>query len=157
MKDEKGHGSDARGGEADHQSGVKVLGREIPVASKVLDIIRNSPNGFSVTPSGSVPTSGYMVSLSGHSAYVPLGALAGPRAREIIQNYVNANAALFANQSAHIGGWHDTNAGHVVLDVSHNMQNRTEAIRTGRDRNQIAIYDIKHGKEIKTGGTGDKR
>ncbi len=154
MKDALGHGSDPRGG-ADHQSGVTNLGRGVSVSSKVLDIIRNSPNGFSVTPTGQVPTSGFMVSLPGHSMFLPINTLGGPRALSVLQQYANAHAVPLREPGAHLGGWHDMDAGHVVLDVSHNIRDKATALRLGHERNQIAIWDVKHGREIKTGGTGD--
>jgi hypothetical protein len=135
---------------------VKSLGREIQVSPKVLDIIRNSPEGFSVTPAGVIPTSGYMVSLPGHSAFLPMGALTGPGAQAILQNYANAHAAPLSEPGAHFGGWHDTSANHVVLDVSHNVKDRSEAIARGRAQNQISIWDVKGKREIQTGGTGDQ-
>jgi hypothetical protein len=55
-----------------------------------------------------------------------------------------------------IGGWHDTEHGEVVLDPVENIQDRDKAVALGAERNQQAIWDVKAGEEIPTGGTGDR-
>lgn len=147
MKDAKGHGSDA------HSTGVNKIGK--PLLQKVLDTIRNNPNGFSVTLNGEQPKRGYMVALPGHSEILHAGDLHGPNGPSIINGYVTAHAGALAAPGAHIGGWHDPDTNQVYLDVSHNISGRAIAIQAGRDRNQKAIYDVKRGKDIRTGGSGE--
>ena len=147
MKDAKGHGSDA------HQTGVNKVGK--PLLQKVLDTIRNNPEGFSVTLEGDQPKSGYMVALPGHSEILNAGDLHSERGPSIINGYVAAHAGALMQPGAHIGGWHDPDSGKVYLDVSHNIPGRFQAIQAGITRNQKAIYDVKRGKDIKTGGTGE--
>jgi hypothetical protein len=146
MKDAKGHGSDA------HSSGVNKVGQ--PVSQKVLDTIRSNPNGFSVTLGGEQPKGGYMVSMPGHSMILDANELAGPNGAKIIQDYVSSHADALAEPGAHIGGWTHGETGKTYLDVSHNIPSRAVAVQAGRQRNQIAIFDVKRGKEINTGGDG---
>ena len=152
MKDPKGHGSDARGA---HSGGVDKIGQPIKLHPKVLDAIRNQPNGFSVTLEGKQPTSGYMVANPGHSEIHNPDDIASERGPGIIQNYVMAHAGALMEPGAHIGGWTDPESKKTYLDVSHNIPGRFSAIQAGIDRNQKAIYDVKRGKDIKTGGTGE--
>jgi hypothetical protein len=94
-----------------------------------------------------------MVAVPGRTQYVDAADLAGPRGKQIIDGFVRANSDLYANNPAmHIGGW--TNNGKVSLDPSERIANPDKAYAAGVARNQISIWDVKHGKEIPTGGTG---
>jgi len=151
MKDAKGHGSDPRGA---HSGGVQKVGQ--PVSQKVIDIIRSNPGGFSTTLAGQQPTSGYMVSLPGHTQILDAKELAGPRGPEIVNAYAAAHANVLKEPGAHVGGWTDKESGKTYLDVSHNIANREAAIKAGQARNQIAIWDVAKSDEIRTGGTGEE-
>jgi hypothetical protein len=150
MKDAKGHGSDPRGGGSTHQNGVKHVG----VSDAVLNMIRSNPHGFSVTLDGKTPSGGYMVSLPGSSRIVRAADLAGENGRGIINDFAVRNAGALMQPGAHIGGWTDRHSGRTYLDVSQNIPGRFNAIQEGKKRNQIAIYDVRRGREIRTGGTG---
>jgi hypothetical protein len=77
---------------------------------------------------------------------------AGPGGQKIINDFVQKNSDLYANNPAmHIGGW---NEGKVSLDPSENIADRNKAYSEGVARNQISIWDVKNQKEIPTGGTG---
>ena len=130
-KDAKGHGSNPRGGPAAHQEGVNKVGKAAPPVSKLaLDTIRNNPGGFSVRPNGAQPTAGHMVSVPGRTQYVNASDLAGPGGQKIINDFVQKNSDLYANNPAmHIGGW--TNEGKVSLDPSENIADRNKAYSEG--------------------------
>ncbi len=121
----------------------------------MLDVIRNNPGGFSVSPQGDVPSKGYMVSIPGRTKILSQGDLHGKAAQGIINDYARANADVLSKPGAHIGGWQDGGSGKVYLDVSHNVGNQREAVKMGKAHNQIAIWDVKRSREIKTGGTGE--
>jgi hypothetical protein len=76
--------------------------------------------------------------------------------REIVKDFIRANAELFESGHAHIGGWHDKEHGKVVFDPVEVFppSEREAAISAGRERDQVAIYDLDSKKEIPTGGTG---
>lgn len=50
---------------------------------------------------------------------------------------------------ANLGFWYDSVKKEVVLDVIDVIDNLDEAIKRGKELNQDAIYDIKHGVEIR--------
>src|SRR6266576_1771084 len=101
-KDRLGHGSEKRGAAA-HASGVDKVGQPI-MSAKALDVVRNSPSGFSVTPSGGVPSKGYMVSVPGHSQIMDAGEFAKDPAGHV-QGYATDHASALAQPNAHVGGW----------------------------------------------------
>lgn len=138
-----------------HQVGVGKVGQPAGVSDKVLDVIRNNPNGFSVTPQGEMPTKGYMVAAPGRSQVLSDSDLRSAGAKGIIEAYARQHADALRQPGAHIGGWKDTESGKVYLDIAHNIPHRSQAVKAGKDRNQIAIWDVKRKREIRTGGTGE--
>lgn len=149
MKDALGHGSNA------HNAGIDQIGK-MPVHPTVLKAVIKNPGGFSVRPTnGKMPQSGFMVSIPGHTQIVSEAALKGPQGAKIISSYANEHADVLRDPRAHIGGWTDKETGKTYLDVSHNIKSKSKAVNAGKQFNQIAIWDVKHGKEIRTGGTGE--
>lgn len=142
------------GGGAAHQAGVAGAGRHV-VTKKAIETILKNPGGISVTPSGHVPTSGYMVAAQGRTKILNGHELMQHDAAHTIDEFARHNADLLKDPSAHIGVWKDEKSGKVYLDVAHNIQGRFSAIKEGKARNQIAIYDVKNKREIRTGGSGD--
>lgn len=57
-----------------------------------------------------------------------------------------------------LGGWFERNADGTPkalhLDVSQRFKDKDAAVKAGRERNQLAIWDVKNKAEIDTGGTG---
>jgi hypothetical protein len=154
MKDAKGHGSDPRGS---HSAGINKIGVIPKVNSEAMGVIRNTKpgEGFSITPSGKVPTEGYMVSLPSRTTSVNPADLHGARAQDIINGHIKQNADVYANNpNMHIGGWHDPDSKKMSIDPSENIKDRSTAIQLGAERNQKAIYDLKNKTDIATGGTG---
>jgi hypothetical protein len=150
MKDALGHGSNARG---THAQGIEKLG--VRLHPNVLTTVNKNPGGFSVKPkTGKMPTSGYMVSIPGHTKIVSEADLKGPRGAALLAQYAREHADVLQQPGAHIGGWTDKATAKTYLDVSHNVKGRSAAISTGKKHNQIAIWDVKHGREINTGGSG---
>lgn len=154
MKDAKGHGSNARG---TLSSGIdKAVPKGPAFKAAVLEHIQKNPGGFSITPKGTTPDGGYMVAVPGRTQIVNEKDLADPnRGKEILQAYAQAHADVLSKSGAHLGGWTDQNSGKTYLDVSMNIKNRNRAVAAGKHGNQISIWDVKHSREIKTGGTGE--
>lgn len=151
MKDAKGHGSNKRG---IHSAAVDRIGN-IPLHPNVLNMIRKNPGGFSIKPmNGRAPKSGFMVAAPGHTRIVRESDLSGPQGSRILTQFANEHAGALQQPGAHIGGWTDSKTGKTYLDISHNIPSKRQAVRAGKGRNQIAIWDVKHGREIKTGGDG---
>lgn len=113
--------------------------------------------GLSVSLDGLEPTDGFMVAVQGHNREIPedefFDSKAGPLA---LKNWIDQNLSALEKPGAHIGIWHDTENREVVLDISERVETREEAERLGIERNQQAIWDVAGGKEIDTGGTGDR-
>jgi hypothetical protein len=151
MKDAKGHGSNKRGA---HMAGILRATNPIKVKPEIVDHIRKNPGGFSVTPTGRTPQSGYMVSVPGRTKIVSESDLSGPHGHEIISRYAAEHSDALRQPGAHIGGWTDKASGKTYLDISQRIGNRNAAVRTGQKRNQIAIWDVKKSREINTGGNG---
>jgi hypothetical protein len=86
-----------------------------------------------------------------------------PSAAEL-SNYIDANRDLLQDPRTTVGGWHDSGVedGKQVrpdayhLDVSVPVRSGTEARRLGAKYNQISVYHLGTGKEVLTGGTGEK-
>jgi len=151
-KDALGHGSNPKG---THAAGIVKLPKLARVHPGVLDAIRKNPGGFSVNPKhGTAPDKGYMVSLPGRTKMLKSTELAGPRGKQIVGDFVRQNSDVLSKPGAHLGGWTDKATGITHLDISHNIVDRNRAIRSGVKRNQIAIWDVKKQREIKTGGSG---
>jgi hypothetical protein len=150
VKDAKGHGSNKRGS---HATGVSQVGQPVQFSPAVLakmQALLARKGGFSVRPSdGASPKSGYMVSLPGHSHVSDSGITP-----ETLRQFGMQHSDALSAKGAHIGGWTDAATGKTYLDVSHKFSDRGRAIEAGKARNQIAIYDVKRGKDIRTGGTG---
>ena len=151
-KDGKWEG--AGGDKGGHAAGVNNVGKPL-IAPSVVDTIRNNPNGFSVRPTGEVPTKGYMVAVPGRTKILAKDALHGDAAKDIINDYARANADVLSKPSAHIGGWQDSKTGKVYLDIANNVPRVRDAVRAGKAGNQIAVWDVKRQREIRTGGTGE--
>lgn len=139
---------------AAHQQNVEAVGRPV-VSNKVLDVIRKNPHGFSVTPTGDQPKRGYMVAQPGRSHVLNDSELSSERAHQIIDDYVRKNRDVLSQPGAHIGGWRDNASGKTYLDVSQNISRARDAVKAGKARNQIAIWDVRRKRELRTGGTGN--
>jgi predicted GNAT family acetyltransferase len=102
--------------------------------------------GFSFNPKdGSVPKDGYMV-----ETHLDRGKdLGHPPTTDDIKQFIADNKdVLDKNPNLHVGGWGNT------LGISERIADQDAAIKAGTDRNQKAIFDVKSGKDIQTGGTG---
>jgi hypothetical protein len=154
-KDALGHGSNPRGGPAAHQTGILKHTSPVFMNPKALDTIRKNPGGFSVNPRGKSPSDGYMVSLPGRTKIVSESDLAGDQGASIIQRYADENQDALRGPGAHIGGWTDKESGKTYLDISQKVGSKEHAVKLGAARNQIAIWDVKRSREIRTGGTGE--
>lgn len=151
MKDVKGHGSNKRGETAQHAQGTNKIG-VVPIHPKALKALINRAS-VSVKPAtGAQPKSGFMVAHPG-GAVVSQRTLSGPRGEALLRDFANRNA-LAINSGAVVGKWTDPKSGKIYLDVSQNVQSQARAMQLGRDRNQIAVWDLNRKRAIATGGNG---
>jgi hypothetical protein len=149
MKDSKGHGSNPRGA---HASGVEGVGKPVPVSPRAIRIItKQAGTGFSVSPSGAVPETGYQVALHGHTDAEPLDL---DNIAAHVRAHVEANRGVYASPNTYIGGWNSPYTGKVHLEPSRNIPYPSIAKDLGKARNQHSIWNNGKGEEIRTGGSG---
>lgn len=121
------------------------------------DVMMKNREGFSVSVrSGKGPAHGYMVAQTDHTHTYPASILDDHMAlTRAIDDMLVKEKSAFASGDTYLGGWvHD---GKLWLEPSDNIASREEAVRQGRGRNQIAIWDVDNSQEIDTGGTGGGR
>jgi hypothetical protein len=142
----KKSGANKKGGKSVLNKGRKV--KFGTVAKAALDNLRKT-GGFSVHPvtSGS-PTTGYMVSVKPEAEVVYDSVSQVNEAA--FRDFYRANAAAFAeNPNLHFGGWVDTNTGKVYFDLSARYDNVREAVDAAKATNQLAIWHLDEGREIR--------
>lgn len=115
------HGRWTNGGRGGHAKNHA----DAVVNKKVLDVVRKNPQGFSVTPHGTVPKAGFMVSTHGNTQIVPATALKGAKGMNVLANFAKSRAAALSMPGAHIGGWKSGNK--IYLDVSQRVATKAEA------------------------------
>ena len=110
--------------------------------SVVEDTLANG--GLTIKPfQNEKPETGYMVALEGYELQVPLtefftGAVA---------DYLGEHAQkLMDNPALCLGTW--VNEGIVYLDLSENVPNREQALELGRERHQLAIFNLETFEEV---------
>jgi hypothetical protein len=132
-------------------SRVQNQGRRVrfgTITKVALDNMR-ATGGFSVHPiTGGSPTTGYMVSVK-------------PEAEVVYDSIDSVNEAAFrdfyrqnketfkSNPNLHFGGWVDTNTGKVYFDLSARYDNVREAVNDAKATNQLAIWHLDEGREIR--------
>lgn len=145
----------AQANDVAHQRGVGAVGQPSSMSQRVLETIRNSPEGASINVRGETPTKGYMVAHEGRTKFLSDDDIKGPHAQAMLDEYAKRNSDVLNRKGAHIGVWRDPDSGKTHLDVADNVRRRTHAVRAGKGRNQISVYDVKRRRTIDTGGSGD--
>ena len=119
----------------------RTLARELTAG-----IVANG--GATICPADrSTPTAGYSVSVPGGELRT-----VGVPAENVVLAWLESTAApLFARELAngrrpYVGGWKDGD--HVYLDVSIVIDDLTDAINTGREYKQLAIYSFAGSRTI---------
>lgn len=110
----------------------------------VEDLMRKG--GFSVTTHGSVPRSGWMVSIPGHEKVLGSMSQVTPTA---IEKYMDANRSALDPEERYLGGWVDTTDDKVYLDVSEHFASRAQAVAEGKRNKQLAVFNVESGNELR--------
>lgn len=136
---------------AEEMARRKVLARQ----SGIMEHVRRE-NGMSVSmETGEEPKQGFMVARKEGSVIVDAAkffdAIEG---KKVLSDFIKANRERLG-AGVYLGIWHNKKNGKVYLDVVDNVIVRGDAERMGRERNQIAIWDVVNKVEIQTGGTGE--
>ena len=108
----------------------------------VEDTLRDG--GLTVKPfTGEKPSGGYMVALQGYELQVPVSEFF----TGVVADYIGQHAkALMDNPSLCLGTW--VNEGIVYLDLSENIQSREKALELGKERHQLAIFNLETFEEV---------
>lgn len=112
------------------------------------------PEGFSLDPhTGKSPSSGYMVALPGHTHQYPDSVMKDKhQLAAAIDRFLMEEREVLDKPGVHLGGW--VSDGKLWLDPSERIADRHEAMKAGKERDQVAIWDVAGGQEIGTEGTG---
>jgi hypothetical protein len=143
--------------------GIRVGGRAgqiaVPKPKELESIIEKvaANEGLSVRMlTGKEPVGGYMVARKEFSSIVPASDFFEKSTGvNILESYFNSKKEQLGGKN-YLGVWHDKKNNEVVLDVVDNILKQDEAVRTGVERNQQSIWDVKNQTEIPTGGTGGR-
>ena len=84
-----------------------------------------------------------MVALEGYELQVPLTEFF----TGIVADYIGQHAQkLMSNPALCVGTW--VNEGIVYLDLSENIASRDKALELGRERHQLAIFNLETFEEV---------
>ena len=110
--------------------------------SVVEDTLANG--GLTVKPfTGEKPSGGYMVALQGFELKVPVSEFF----TGVVADYIGEHAQkLMSNPALCLGTW--VNEGTVYLDLSENVPNREKALELGKERHQLAIFNLETFEEV---------
>ncbi len=100
---------------------------------------------------------GDLVGANGYAvAYYPeRGAVIdGQATPDDIRAFITKNKDILTDPENAVGTWFNPEDGKSYLDISRVVPNRAEAIRLGREKNQIAVMNLRNLEEVPTGGTG---
>jgi hypothetical protein len=110
---------------------------------KVLEeILLEGGVSYSITTGEANPKTGYMVSILGFEKQIDLDKVTDAD----IAEYVSDNAHQLWGSNRFLGGWKDGDK--VVLDISVNIDNVTQAYYTGIINHQKCIYDCSNKRYI---------
>ena len=100
--------------------------------------------GLTIKPfTGEKPASGYMVALQGYELQVPVSEFF----TGVVADYIGEHAQkLMSNPVLCLGTW--VNEGTVYLDLSENIASREKALELGKERNQLAIFNLETFEEV---------
>lgn len=98
---------------------------------------------FRDTP-GDGPTSGYMVSVDPQAELILPTSQVTP---EVVREFIDQFGGILSDSSKYVGGWDD--GGTFYLDISTHVQDQEEAEELARANNQLAIWDIGAGQEVR--------
>jgi hypothetical protein len=99
---------------------------------------------YNVTTGEVNPKTGYMVSILGFEKQFDVDTIKADDLRDFVSN----NAYDLWGENRFVGGWIDTDIQKVVLDISVNITDVTNACYTGIINKQKCIYDCSNKRNI---------
>lgn len=116
----------------------------------IIDRIR-ATGGLTLDPvTGREPTTGYCINEVGECPKIPEADFFNPTTgHQALNDFLTTHADWFTGaQGKHIGMWHDTTHGVVVLDRVDVVQDLDHALALGKARNQRSMWDAKNAVVI---------
>jgi len=125
--------------------------------------------GISVTFTGKAPKSGFMVAIPDTELVVDDDVMRSPQGKELVREHIRQHAKLLAEGKGqkgkvvsytdqpqnYFGAWHNKQTAKNpngdnkwYLDISENVDTLSEAVRLGRERSQLAIWDVRGSQGI---------
>lgn len=101
--------------------------------------------GHTVQPyyGGKTPEGGYMVALKGHERIISVANFTSIEVAKYLEEH---SKLLMENPHLYLGTW--VNEGQVYLDLSENIKDLDAALQAGREREQLAIFNISTFEEV---------
>ena len=116
------------------------------IANRLTDGIRTDA-GATVDVNGSAgPASGYMVGVPGYGITLPLSSFT---LDDVAAWVTDTRRHIATADATYLGAWVDGDT--VYLDVSQRFNDRGVALIVASQRDELAIWDVAAGAEIRTG------
>ncbi len=114
-----------------------------------LDVAYDGGSTRSIVAGVQPPTTGYAVSLAGYERTYPLtpGYTRTSHVQRLAHAYTDAHRAVLAQPGHYLRAWLDGNV--LYLDVSQVVPERAVALRLGRERGQLAVFDLARREDVK--------
>lgn len=126
-----------------------VTHRLLADSAAVIDKVA-ATGGLTVSPTGTEPTTGFCINEVGDCPKIPEADFFNHNTgHQALDAFLTDHADWFTGDNAkHVGIWHDTTNGVVVLDRVDVIATRDDAIRIGHERHQRSIWDVENQTEI---------
>lgn len=101
------------------------------------------------------PEKGYMVVVhSDRGEKYHFGKMSAPVRKKNLITAINRFSRknedlLQESDDIYVGTWYDSDTDELYLDISTNVHDKKEAMRIGKERNEIAIWDVEAADEIR--------
>lgn len=121
----------------------KVGGSRRGSVEEVAYSLLNKTGGYTISFSGEVPETGFMVSIYlDRGVSIPLE----DASVDFIEDYIEKNKDIAYKKDHYMGGW--VHEGRFFIDVSVNVDTSEEARRLSIEHKQIAYWDVVKKEEV---------
>ena len=111
----------------------------------IMDEVAQNGGGTWCLNDGYLPWEGYFVALGGQFGQV----LPNNKANAItLANFIRKHYASLTGRGVYLGVWRDKKSGKTWYDLVECVEGREEAVALGRQREQIAVWDIARQEEV---------
>lgn len=111
-------------------------------------LLAHRDEGLSINIDGESPKDGYMVGGEVTSFVIScpfeLSALDG------VDAFLRLNEALLDQPAYYAGVWTDSDTGLIYVDISRKVDDLYTALALADSRNELAVWDVVNGKEVRT-------